>query len=177
MFLETDRLIVRKFEAEDFADYCEYSLNNPEIDRMMGRDPLRTVEDVRFNFDWLKDKEERGYVLVYKENSKVIGNLTIYNKPPIAGREELRNQTGRSMSFCLSPFYQRRGLMSEAVSAVIETLFREENADYISCGCFDFNIPSLNLQKKLGFTCLTAEQFRVNDEVFTAIENILWKAI
>lgn len=175
MFLETERLIVRKFREEDFADYCEYSLANPDMDRMMGRDPLNTVEDVRLNFDWLKNKEERGYVLVFKENGKVIGNLTVYNKSPVAGREELQGKIGRSMSFCVSGKYQRRGLMSEAVSAVIDKLFREEHVDYINCGCFDFNTPSLELQKKMGFTHLITEHFRVDGEEFTGIENILWR--
>ena len=58
MFLETERLILRKFREEDFEDYCGFSLGDPERDRMMGRSPLNTVEDVRLNFNWLKDKEE-----------------------------------------------------------------------------------------------------------------------
>ena len=35
MYLETDRLILRKFTENDFADYCAYNLNDPDRDRMM----------------------------------------------------------------------------------------------------------------------------------------------
>ena len=148
MFLETKRLIIRKFEEKDLNDYCAYSLLDLERDRMLGRDPLNTVEDVRKNFEWMKDREERGYVLELKENGKVIGNLTIYNTTPVESREELQGKRGRSMSFGISRQYQRRGLMEEALSAVIVELFQEEQADYIHCGCFDFNLPSLMLQRK-----------------------------
>lgn len=174
MFLETRRLIIRKFEEKDFNDYCAYSLGDPERDRMMGRNPLNTVENVRLNFDWLKNKEERGYVLELKENGKVVGNLTVYNKTPVESREELKGKRGRSMSFGISREYQRRGLMEEALSAVIDKLFQEEQAEYIHCGCFDFNLPSLNLQRKLGFVYLTTEHFEMEDAAFLGIENILW---
>lgn len=175
MFLETERLILRKIQNEDFSDYCAYSLGNPEQDRMMGRNPLNTIEDVQLNFNWLKDKEERGYVLVYKPEKKVIGNLTVYNNVPVAQLDVLQGKVGRSMSFCLSASYRRRGLMEEAVLAVIERLFQEEGVDYIRCGCFDFNLPSLALQKKLGFTHLITEYFQIDGEEYTGIENILWK--
>lgn len=175
MFLETSRLILRKFEESDFDDYCAYNLNDPERDRLMGRNPLNTVEDVRLNFDWLKDKEERGYVLVLKETGKVIGNLTVYNHISFPSLPQLENKLGRAMSFGISSQYQRQGLIEEAVRGVIAHLFTEENADYINCGCFDFNIPSLQLQKKLGFTHLLTDTFEINGTEYTAIENILWR--
>lgn len=175
MFLETDRLILRKFEESDFDDYCAYNLNDPERDRMMGRSFLKTKEDVRLNFNWLKDKEERAYVLVLKKTGKVIGNLTVYNKLSLPALPKLEKKCGKGMSFGISRAYQRQGLMEEAARAVIDHLFFHEEADFINCGCFDFNTPSLQLQKKLGFVHLTTETFEVDGEIFTAIENILWR--
>lgn len=175
MFLETDRLILRKIRDEDFSDYCDYSLGQPEQDRMMGRSELNTPDAVRQNFDWLKDREPRAYVLVLKRNHKVVGNLTVYDRTPIAHLDVVRENVGRSLSFCLSGQYRRQGLMEEAVRAVIKKLFNEENVDYIHCGCFDFNYPSLALQRKLGFQFLLEEHFQIDGEDFTGIENILWK--
>lgn len=172
MFLETDRLILRKIQERDFDDYCSYSLNKPELDRMMGRDTLKTIQDVRNNFNWLKDKEDRAYVLVHKETNHVIGNLTIYQKAPY---QDLLGQCTRSLSFCISQKYQRKGLMFEALTAVIHHLFTNETADCIHCGCFDFNIPSLSLQQKLGFEPFASEQIVWNGEVITTRENILRK--
>ena len=42
---------------------------------------------------------------------------------------------------------QRKGYASEAVRAVIQELFLVERLDYVQCGCYTFNKPSLHLQK------------------------------
>ena len=176
MFLETERLILRKFEEKDFEDYCGFSLGDPERDRMMGRSPLNTVENVRMNFDWLKNKEERAYVLVLKESGRVIGNLTVYNRGYDAEEHpEIAHLKGFGLSFGISNQYKRQGLIYEAVSAVIDRLFEEENADYIAAGHFTYNIPSRELQKKLGFQQYFREHFDLFGEVVESMENILLK--
>lgn len=174
MFLETERLILRKFRAEDFYDFCEYAID-PEMCRMMGRADIHDAASARPTFDWLKDKEPRGYVLVLKENNKVIGNLTVYNTCYLQETvDALKGKVGRSLSFSISRHYQRQGLMFEAVQSVIDYLFEAEDVDYIHCGNFDFNIPSRELQKKLGFTHLTTDHFTENGVEYTSSENILW---
>lgn len=175
LFLETRRLILRKFREEDFPDFWAYA-NDPEMCRMMGRDDMSDPETARFTFDWLKDREERGYGLVLKETGKVIGNLTITLPPPfVVELRELAGKKGRSMSFSLSRQYQRRGLMEEALRAVIAHLFDVEGLDYVNLGHFDFNTASRELQKKLGFTYLTTERFSENGQELVSIENILWR--
>lgn len=176
MFLETRRLILRKFKEEDFDDYCAFSLNDPERDRMMGRSSLDSVENVRLNFNWLKDKEERGYVIVYKENNKVIGNFTVYNRGYSSENlPQLADKKGFTMSFGIANEYKRQGLMFEAAHAVIDHLFQEENADYVGAGHFSYNIPSRELQKKLGFIYLFHEEIDLFGEMVTEENNIIWK--
>ena len=173
-FLETERLILRKFREEDFADFHAYA-NDPEMCRMMGRDDMSDPESARFTFNWLKDREERGYAILLKETGQVIGNLTVSLPPPfVAELREVNGKKGRSMSFSLSRRYQRQGLMEEALRSVIPRLF-EEGTDYINLGHFDFNLPSRELQKKLGFTYLTTYRFEQDGEKFVTIENILWR--
>lgn len=46
MFVETDRLILRKFREEDFADFCAYAMDE-EMCRMMGNDLMDTEEAAR----------------------------------------------------------------------------------------------------------------------------------
>ncbi|MGN0977009.1 MAG: GNAT family N-acetyltransferase [Faecousia sp.] len=176
MFLETERLLLRKFREEDFEDFCEYAMDE-DMCRMMGRDPMPDTDAARLNFNWLKDKEERGYVLVLKKTGRVIGNLTVGTVPAeLSGLPELAGKNGRSLSFSISRHYQRKGLMQEAVTAVIDELFREEGMDYIQCGHFDFNLPSRQLQKKLGFALLHAERIDFKGEEILCVENVLWKA-
>ena len=174
MFLETERLVLRKFQEEDFADYCAYAMDD-EMNRMMGNDMLDTVEAARQCFDWLKDKEERSYVLVYKETGRAIGNLNVTAGPfELRDMEPLAGKRGRSLSFCISRQYQRQGLMSEAVRAVIAHLFDEEGMDYVQCGYFDFNTVSAKFQEKLGFTHLTTMTIDFKGEKVVTVEQVLW---
>ena len=175
IFLKTDRLILRKLREEDFGDFCEYAMDH-DMSRMMGRDQMETIEDARRCFDWLLFKEERGYALVLRETGKVIGNLTVYNSTAFMEEcPELKGRPGRSLSFSLSKRYQRKGLMFEAIRAVIDHLFQFERIDFIQCGHFSFNIASAALQKKLGFVPLASEQIILNDEEIEVIENVLWR--
>ena len=174
MFLETERLIIRKFIETDFEDFCEFTMDE-ELCRMTGRDLITDAESARPTFEWLMNKEERGYVLEYKENRKVIGNLTVGKVPPhVLEHPEVQGKKGEALSFSISRKYQRRGLMYEAVSAVIRQLF-QEGTEYINCGYFDFNVASEQLQKKLGFDYLTKETFQGNGGMINCVECILWK--
>ena len=177
MFLETERLILRKFREEDFADYYGYAADR-EMCRMMGNYDLTDREAAQSCFDWLKDKEERSYAIVRKEDGRVIGNLNVCAVPKeLSGRPELAGRRGASLSFCLSRDYRRRGLMEEAVRAVIDELFRVEGMDYVQCGYFDFNLPSEKFQEKLGFKRLTTSviDFDWSEEEFHSVENVLWR--
>lgn len=176
MFLETDRLILRKFREEDFTDYCAYAMDE-EMNRMMGNDMLDTVEAARECFDWLKDKEKWSYVLILKETGHVIGNLNVTAVPKdVAALEPLAGKQGRSMSFCISRQYRRQGLMTEAVRAVVAHLFNEEGMDFVNCGHFDFNTVSAKFQEKLGFVHLTTLEIDFKGEHVVGVEQVLWRA-
>ena len=174
MFLETSRLILRKFREEDFADYAVWR-GDEEINRLMGNSL-----DVRQTFDWLKDHEERSYVLVLKETGRVIGDLTVCTVPAdLAALEPLAGKRGVSLSFSISRDFRRRGLMTEALEAVIRRLFEEEGFDYIQCGYLDGNDVSAALQAKLGFTHLITQRFSTeHTESGEAVshENVLFRA-
>ena len=174
MFLETERLILRKFRDDDFDDFCDFAMDD-EMSRMMGRDRLRSRADARLAFLRLKSRQERGYALELKSIGRVIGNLTVSQVPRFEHVDRhLERYRGRSLSFSISRHFRRQGLMEEAVRAVIDALFAE-GMDYIQCGSFDFNTASRDLQKKLGFEYLTTERLEMDGEVYTAIERILWK--
>ena len=76
----------------------------------------------------------------------------------------------------MSPAWQRRGLMLEAVHAVIDRLFSQENTDYIHCGYLSYNVPSKMLQEKLGFQEMFTEHFSLDGREIEVVENVLWKA-
>ena len=174
MFLETQRLILRRFREEDFDDFCDFAMDD-EMSRMMGRERIQTRADARLTFLWLKNRVERGYALELKFTGRVIGNLTVSQVPRFDEVvRRLESHEGRSLSFAISRHFRRQGLMEEALRAVIAALF-EEGMDYIQCGSFDFNTASTALQEKLGFRYLTTEKIDLGGKRCTAIQRILWK--
>lgn len=177
VFLETDRLILRKYEEADFPDYCGYIID-PERNRMMGNDDIPDAAAARESFDWLMANEDRFYVMVLKETGRGIGDLTVCRSTPdVLGMAELAGKKGAALSFSIARPYRRRGLMFEAVSAVIDHLFRVEGLDYINSGYLDFNLPSRELHKKLGFSYLRTDRYRREEggEELVAVETILWR--
>ena len=175
-FVETERLVLRKVTEKDFS-YFRADLADKEMDRMMLRWPCETEEEIRLGFEWFLYKEERAYAIVHKETGETIGNLTVYNHVPecIANHEAVQGKNGKALSFAILPAFQRKGYMYEAVSGVIDHLFREEKADYINCGYLSYNAPSKALQDKLGFTYLLTERFQFDGQEMESIENILWR--
>ena len=177
MFLETERLILRKFTEDDFAGYCAFVMD-PERNRMMGNRDLPDEAAARELFDWLMENERRFYAIVYKESGKVIGELTVCAlPPPVAELPALQGKTGAAFSFSIARDYRRQGLMFEAVRTTIQRLLYEEGMDFVNAGYFDFNEASGALQKKLGFTHLLTHSFSLEEggEQFTTIDNIIWR--
>ena len=175
IFVETNRLLLRRVAEEDYSYFRSYLLDK-EMDRVMLRSPCETEEDILLGFEWFLHKEERAYVIVLKETGETIGNLTVYNHVPncVSEHSSVLGKTGKGLSFAMSPAFQRKGYMYEAVSAVINHLFRVEHADYINCGYLSYNIPSKALQEKLGFSYLLTDRFLFDGKEMESIENILW---
>ena len=177
IFVETPRLLLRKVTQADYPYFRTY-LTDKHMDEMMLRSPCHSEEDIQAGFDWFVNKEDRAYVIVHKEAGEVIGNLTAYDKvpPEVARQEAVAGKAGKSLPFAMSPAWQRRGLMLEAVHAVIDHLFFKENTDYIHCGYLSYNVPSKMLQEKLGFQEMFTERFSLDGREIEAVENVLWKA-
>lgn len=177
IFVETERLILRKVCDADFEAYFYDYLTDKEYDRLMCRSSLETQEDIRLGFEWFLYKEERAYVIVHKDSGSVIGDLTVYNKVPdfVAMQAPAQGKVGKSLSFALSRQWQRRGFMREAVREVMKVLFEKENVDYINCGYLDFNRPSECFQRALGFSYLATERFEIDGEAMISVENVLMR--
>ena len=86
--------------------------------------------------------------LELRENSKVIGSLGIEELDPDPEKNEMY---GREIGYVLSKEYWGRGLMPEAVTAVINYCFRVLDYDYLTCGHFLRNDRSRRVVEKCGF--------------------------
>lgn len=175
IFLETPRLLLRRFCENDFDSYWAFAAD-AEDSYMMGRPDCTSREDALANFNWLKDREPWAYALVLKETGELVGDLTITCVPKeIAALPAVAGRVGRTLSFCLARPYRRQGLMEEAVRAVIAHLFECRDINYINCGHFDFNEPSRRFQEKLGFARLDDFDLPIDGKTYHCIENIRWR--
>ena len=172
MKLETKRLLLRPYEADDWADYLDY-FSDPEMWRMLGYRPFVREEDFRGDFGWRL--ENPGVTaLVLKETGHVVGHIcagALY--PPLLEREELRGKQGVSLSFSLHRDWRRQGLMREALEALLDELFRSGGADFVNSGYFSFNAASEALHRSLGFRPIFTHVIERNGETVEVIETIL----
>ena len=149
LVIETERLLLREFEQHDLCDLYEYA-SVEGVGEMAGWKHHETIEktqEILNNFV----KENKTFAIILKENNKVIGSLGIEKYGMEHALTEFDGYQGREIGYVLSKSYWGKGLMPEAVSAVIRYLFDELNWDFLTCGYYDFNKQSKRVQEKCGF--------------------------
>ena len=147
--LETERLLLRPFEAADLNDFYEYA-SVEGVGEMAGWQHHQSIaksQEILDNFI----KEDKTFAIVLKENNKVIGSLGIEKYGMEHALTEFDGYQGREIGYVLSKSYWGKGLMPEAVSAVIRYLFDNLHFDFLLCGYYDFNKQSKRVQEKCGF--------------------------
>lgn len=174
MYLETQRLTLRRMEDRDFEDWCAFAMD-PDRCLMMGTEALTTREKARETFDWLMVHEKRFYAVALTDEGRCVGYIIVKNFPPVGDLPELHGKTGRSLTFCVSREYRRRGIALEALEATVRYLFEVRGVDYVNSGYFTFNEPSRRLHEKLGFQPMTESAVELPDgRTTTAIETVLF---
>ncbi|MDR1542319.1 MAG: GNAT family N-acetyltransferase [Clostridiales bacterium] len=146
--LETDRLILRAFREDDLCDLYEYA-RVPGVGEMAGWPHHESIETSKLILRDFLEKNEV-FALVLKENGKVLGSLGLHyswanNEPKYA---KLKS---KEIGYALSRDYWGRGLVPEAVSAVIAMCFNEYGCDMLTCGHFSTNSQSRRVIEKSGF--------------------------
>lgn len=159
MCIETERLIVRPHTPDDFEDYFGYIMD-PELRRMLGLNGVEDRASALETFQWLLDTDHGEFLaVVSRETGRVIGHICV--QPPVeqvAQSPEFQGKKGASLSFAIAKWERRKGLMAEALSALIGQMFRDGTVDYLDCEYPLFNTASRSLQEKLGFRYWGKEQ-------------------
>lgn len=142
MYIETQRLIIRPFtiaDADEVYEYCKAS----SVGRNAGWTPHESLEEsTQILSEWIS--EGFRHAIELKSLGKVIGHIAVD-----PDSEEEREDT-RELGCALNEEYQRRGIMTEAIHAVLEHLF-SSGIEYVWACCFKSNIPSKGMIEKCGF--------------------------
>lgn len=152
--LQTERLILRPWRQEDLTDFYEYARVDG-VGQMAGWLPHKNMEESQEILNMFIDEKK---TFAIECGGKVIGSLGIeeYNE---AQMPEHQDKLGREIGYVLSKDYWGRGLMPEAVRAVIDYLFAKVGLDFLVCGHFVDNDQSRRVQEKCGFRHVKLVQY------------------
>ena len=144
--IETERLILRRFTLKD-AVYMYYNwASDPEVTKYLtwpAHTSLKVTRDLLE--EWVPRYADGGYfnwVIEYKETGKPIGNISVVKLN--------ENTEAADIEYCMGRAYWGKGLMPEALMAVVEYLFDVVGLNRIAA-CHDVNNPnSGKVMKKAG---------------------------
>lgn len=179
MVLETKRLILRPWKAEDAQALYTYA-KDPKVGPIAGWPVHSDVEDSRQIIENVLSVEET-YAVVLKGEKEPAGSigLMIGQKSNL----DIRADEGEIGYWIGVPFWGR-GLIPEAVRELMRHGFEELLLKTIWCGYFDGNEKSHRVQEKCGFRYNHTEKNKpwplMNDirtEHITCITKEQWKGI
>jgi ribosomal-protein-alanine N-acetyltransferase len=147
--IETDRLILRGFTQKDLTDFYEYA-SVDGVGEMAGWAHHKSIEESKVILNRFID-DDKTFAICHKGNNKVIGSLGIEKYGLEDALTEFNGYLGREIGYVLSKEYWGKGMMPEAMNAVINYLFNELNYDFLLCGYYIFNTQSKRVQEKCGF--------------------------
>ena len=146
--LETERLVPRAWEITDLDNFFEYA-SVSGVGEKAGwehhKNKDKSLEILKMFID-----EKKVFAIVLKENQKVIGSIGIEEYRQDLDTN-LENLLGRELGYVLSKDYWNKGIMTEAVSKVIEYCFKILKLNYLIATCFNYNIASKRVLEKLNF--------------------------
>jgi len=139
MFLETERLILRRFSSEDWKDLHEY-LSKEEVVKY---EPygIFTEEECKKEAEY-RSQQQCFWAVCLKENNKLIGNVYFAQQHP----EEILTWT---IGYVFNPVFQGRGYATEASREILRYGFEQLNARRIVAMCNPKNSASWKLLERL----------------------------
>jgi ribosomal-protein-alanine N-acetyltransferase len=145
--LKTERLLLRKLEVTD-AKEMFFLRSNENVLRYIGREPAKTIaeaEEFINKINKAADKNESilwGIVFL-NEPSIVIGTICLWNFK----EEHYRGEIG----YLLHPDHWRKGIMKEAINAVVDYGFTVLGLHSIEALLDPENIGSSSVLESTGF--------------------------
>lgn len=176
MILETERLLLRPWRAEDAEELYKYA-SDPQVGPIAGWSPHTSVEN---SLEIINDvlSQPENYAVVLKETGKPVGSAGIMRQG--AGSATMSG-TEAEIGYWIGVPYWGRGLISEAVRELLRRCFADLGCTAVWCGYFDGNQKSKRVQEKCGFVYHHTEENRpcaipgsLRTEHFTRISKVDW---
>ena len=144
--IETRRLVLRKFTLSDAEPMYRNWASDPEVTRYLLWPAHESEEETKGILKgWIAayDKPEKyEWCIELKEIGEAIGSIGV-----VMVNEKVQSM---EVGYCLSCDYWHKGIMSEALSAVVEYLTNEVGARRIQARCDTRNPYSAKVMEKCG---------------------------
>lgn len=147
MILETERLILRRWEDTDAESLYEYA-KDPDVGPIAGWAPHKNVaESLNIIKNVLNGSE--CYAICERGNNKAIGSIELR----LNGCTDMTDKDDEcELGYWLGKPFWGRGYMPEAATELLRHGFETLGMNIIWCGYYDGNNKSKRVQEKLGFS-------------------------
>lgn len=151
--IETPRTLLRPWHEEDAESLFKYA-SSPEIGPIAGWAPHKSVEESRKIINSVFSAPEV-YAIVLKSTDEPIGCCGIM---PVNGEQTLTAESAEGeVGYWLGAPYWSQGLMTEAVTALIDHAFTNLKFTTMWCTFAHGNDRSRRVCEKCGFTFLRTD--------------------
>ena len=144
--INTDRLLLRKFELNDSYDMFKNWANDSEVTKFLTwrpHDSIKVTKDIMEK--WVNDYENYNiynWAIEIKETREVIGGISIVKLD--------ENNYSCEIGYCMSTRYWGKGIMSESLKAVINYLFSDIGFNRVAANHDTINAASGRVMFKSG---------------------------
>ena len=146
MQLETDRLMLRRWEEADAEDLYRYA-SDPDVGPIAGWPAHKSIEE---SFDALRNvlSREEAYAICLKEDGKAIGAISLKLK----GYTDMTDRDDEcEIGYWLGKPFWGQGIMTEAVQEMLRHAFEDCGMSKVWIGYYEGNNRSRRVQEKCGF--------------------------
>lgn len=160
--IETERLILRRFEFKDNESMRRNWISDEKIQSMYSEPVYSTAEEVKELLDKYIGSYERDdyyrWAIVEKASGECIGQIAYF-------LVDSKNHFAE-IEYCIGAAFQRRGYATEAAKAVIAYGFDRINLHKVQICTKTINKPSKRVIEKCGLTyeCTLRDYFYMNGE-------------
>ncbi len=145
--IETERLILRKYNEEDFDDYFEI-MSQPDVASKCCLVPVKNRCLAEANFKHAILKQNENYAVVLKVSNKIVGEVQLTNV--VYCPEKLKDKRIKELGVVLNEQFHHQGIMTEATKEILKYGFEDLKLDAVIAKSLADNESSLHLLKRCG---------------------------
>lgn len=146
MILETERLILRRWEERDAEDLYKYA-TDPAVGPIAGWPAHQSLDESREVIKNVFNGKE-AYAICLKEDNKAIGAIEL----KLNGHTDMTERDDEcELGYWLGKPFWGQGIMPEAAREMLRHAFEDIGMSKVWCGYYESNTKSKRVQEKVDF--------------------------